>query len=177
MPEWLLVLWERFGLEQKAECYALGWKEHFLIFNQYLAEGLSLDHEQVAACIGDAVAVMARWEDSYPDPTMLTFLLYMKRHRPEQYALYRTSGGLPEPESCRIDPEIYRLIYGLHHALSHSPNPMRMKENFDEFDEEIEGFYNRFGCRFILPFDGRNSEEVYMMTGHLDDMVTALERL
>ncbi len=178
VPDGLMQLWDRYDLDVKSERYAMGWKEHFLIFNHYLAEGLGLLHEEVEQRFVDVVRIMAlHWEDGYPDPSMLTFLLYMKRHRPGHYARYLETGALPELADFPIDPDIYHLIAGLHEALTHSPSPMRIKERFEDFDVEIEAFLQRFGARFILPFDGRDTEQCYSMTAHLDEMIKALETL
>ncbi|MGN7613820.1 hypothetical protein ACQZV8_17245 [Magnetococcales bacterium HHB-1] len=171
-------LWKDLNFHMPEDGYPLGWDIHLLVILKDVCITLDCAIEAMQPCFVDLKKVLDHWQEAYPDPTLFGYLICLRRFRPTLFLRYQEDYQLPtEDPAYQINGQTFPLVQLIHHMLMHNPNPMRMKEYMAEEDHLIEQFMKQFSCRFIAPFDCRTTEEIYMMTGHLEEIFTALKRL
>ena len=172
-----MEIWEKQKGDNHIEQFPPGWKEHVLIFFEDFAETLALDYKEAEHMFKAAFFIFSQWEDGYPDPTLLSYLLHLRKYRPTCFELYVDNFEIPvKTEDWIINKKTFHLTREVNLALTCSPNPMRMREHLMDFSDMVDAFVVEHHCRFILPFDGRSTEQIYQMTGHIEQIVTSLKR-
>ncbi|MBF0369069.1 MAG: hypothetical protein HQL52_06395 [Magnetococcales bacterium] len=171
----LLTIWDELKADDRMASFPQGWKEHFIIFFEDFAETLALEPAESLELFQEAFTIFSQWGDGYPDPSLLSYLLHLKKYRPDCFRQYTANHEIPEGlAEWVINNKTFPLTREINAALTSSPNPMRVREVFIELQEQVDAFVEKHHCRHILPYDGRSTDQIYLMTGHIDLIVDAL---
>ncbi|MEO5367324.1 MAG: hypothetical protein H7831_13450 [Magnetococcus sp. WYHC-3] len=169
-PAW--PWWQERGMSAMVARFPPGWPEHFVIFFNDIMDTLALDASAGRGLMDRFSHWLSCWQGSYPDPSLLLWMGTACHCRPHLYGRFLAQRSLGD-EDC-LNRATFPLTRAVCHALLGHPNPMRVRERLWEAEELTEAFFQRYRCRFILPYDGRSTEEIYRMTGHVDDLAAVL---
>ncbi|ABK44038.1 hypothetical protein Mmc1_1529 [Magnetococcus marinus MC-1] len=155
----------------------LGWREHLWVVFADVCHTLKLTELESAAYLEHMILAINEWCGPYPDPSLLPWVVGVQRYRPAIYRHFSQQRPDQLPLDWSINGETFGLTQAIYAALSGDANPMRMRERMWEAEELIEHYYETHGGRCIGPFDGRSTEEIYQMCGHIEDMLHCLNGL
>nr|CRH05777.1 Conserved protein of unknown function [Candidatus Magnetococcus massalia] len=154
-----------------------GFVEHLTVFYLDLCRSQQLSEAQQGHFFACLVHRINHWCGPYPDPTLLVWLEGMRCFKPDDYAAFCRAYSEPLDERWLLGEATRSLTVAIHGALTRDANPMRMREDLWEAEEDIEAFFKTHHYRFIIPFDGRSTEEIYSLCGHVEDMIHCLDQL
>ncbi|MBF0620513.1 MAG: hypothetical protein HQL54_01170 [Magnetococcales bacterium] len=168
--------WTEKNMDDHLDRCPPGWRTHFLVILSDIVTTLKLNHEQVKHLFDQLTDLFINWRESYPDPTLFTYLACLKRYRPEQYQRYLSNHHVVEntPE-FNINAATFELTIEITGLFSDHANPMRMRDAIYEIEDMIHDFVLTHKSRCISPFDGRSTDEIYALTTHLGYIIKSIE--
>ncbi|MEG3640063.1 hypothetical protein [Magnetococcus sp. PR-3] len=175
--EEVLVLWKAQVDPPMVDRCPMGWRKHLFIVFQDVCHTLQLPNSESHAFLNHLIVAINAWCGPYPDPSLLPWVVGVQRYRPEVYQAFSQNRPDSLDPAWSINCKTYGLTCAIYHGLTGDANPMRMRERMWEAEDLIEEYYETHGGRCIGPFDGRSTEEIYQMCGHIEDMLHCLDGL